>query len=446
VQPETEYAHSGDVSIAYQVLGDGPIDLIYAPGAVSNVEYSWHIPAMGAWWRRLAQFSRLIAFDKRGTGLSDRASGMPTLEERIDDMRAVMDAAGSDRAVLFGESDGAAMAALFAATYPARTIGLILYGAEARWSWAPDYPWGSHSGPRTPEAREELRQAWGTREFARQDLERFAPSVVGDPELERLWASWIRFSCTPADLEAYIAMGMETDVRHVLPTIAVPTLVLHRTEDRVVDVEAGRYTADRIPGARWVELPGEDHLGWWGDSEALAVEMERFVGELGAEVRFDRVLATVLFTDIVGSTEKAVELGDRGWHDLVERHHAVVRGQLGRFRGREIDTAGDGFFASFDGPARAIRCACAIREAVRDLGLEIRAGLHTGEVELADGRPRGIAVHIGARVAAKAEPGEVLVSNTVKDLVAGSGIDFDDCGSAELKGVPGEWRLYAVRS
>ncbi len=449
MRPETRYARSGDVSIAYQVLGDAAIDLVYVPGMISNVEYDWQVAAIGDWWHRLSSFSRLIVFDKRGTGLSDRSRGVATLEERIDDVRAVMEEAGSERAVVFGDSDGGAMATLFGATHPERTIGLILYGTIARGSWAADYPWGSK--PDDGRWMEEMRKTWGTVDHARQELRHFAPSVADDPDLVRVWASGIRFSATPGAFEALVAMNAEIDIRHVLPTVRVPTLVLHRTDDRAVSVDAGRYVAEQIPGARFVELPGEDHFAWWGDSKSLAAEIERFVCELGAEATFDRVLAdrvlaTVFFTDIVGSTEKAVELGDRGWHDLVERHHAVVRGQLGRFRGREIDTAGDGFFASFDGPARAIRCACAIRQAIRDLGLEIRAGLHTGEVELADGRPRGIAVHIGARVAAKAQPGEVLVSNTVKDLVAGSGIEFDDRGTAELKGVPGEWRLYAVRS
>ena len=442
--PETRYARSGEVSIAYQVVSEGPVDLLYAPGAASNVEYSWQIPAMASWWRRLAQFSRLIVFDKRGTGLSDRDHGMPTLEERIDDMRAVLDTAGSERAVVYGDSDGATMSILFAATYPERSIGLVLFGGEARWSWAPDYPWGTRP-ERLTGLREQLLEQWGSVDFARRDLERYAPSAPRDPELERAWASWIRFCCTPSNFHAYVLMNLENDVRHVLPSVAVPTLVLHRTGDRVVEVEQGRYLAERIPGARLVELPGDDHYPWFGDSETLARQIEGFVSGLGADAEVDRALATVLFTDIVGSTGRAAELGDRAWRELLERHHALVRGHLARFRGREIDTAGDGFFASFDGPARAIRCACALSGAVRDLGLEIRAGLHTGEVELAGDRPRGIAVHIGARVAALAAPGEVLVSSTVKDLVAGSGIEFEERGAVELAGVPGEWRLYAAR-
>jgi class 3 adenylate cyclase len=444
VQPETRYARSGEASIAYQVLGDGPIDLLYAPGAASNVEYSWQIPAIAGWWRRLAQFSRLIVFDKRGTGLSDRDHGMPTLEERIDDMRAVLDAARSERVVVYGDSEGATMSILFAATYPERTIGLVLFGGEARWAWAPDHPWGMRP-ERLATLRDDLARDWGTLEGARRDLASFAPSAPRDPELERAWASWIRFSCSPADYYAYVVMNMDNDVRHVLPAISVPTLVAHRTGDRVVSVEQGRYVAARIPGARWVELPGEDHYAWFGDSEALAREIERFVADLAADAEIDRVLATVLFTDIVDSTGKAAELGDRAWRELVERHHTLVRGHLARFRGREIDTAGDGFFASFDGPARAIRCACAVSDAVRELELEIRAGLHTGEVELGPDRPRGITVHIGARVAALAAPGEVLVSSTVKDLVAGSGLEFEERGTVELRGVPGEWRLFAVR-
>ena len=441
--PQTHYARNGDVAIAYQVVGDGPLDLVYAPAFVSNIEYSWQFPAIAAFWRRLAQFSRLIVFDKRGTGLSDQLSGVPTLEERIDDIRAVMDAVGSERAVVYGDSDGASMAALFAATYPDRTSGAILYGGVARETWAPDYPWGSRP-ERVPGALESMVRNWGTLELAQQDLRAFAPSVAGDPEIERLWASWIRFSARPAAVVALVEMNMEIDIRAVLPAIRVPTLVLHRRGDRVVSVEQGRYLAERIPGARLVELEGEDHYGWFGNSESIAAAVERFVSGLAAEAEFDRVLATVLFTDIVGSTAKAAELGDRGWRELLGAHHGIVRSHLARFRGREVDTAGDGFFATFDGPARAIRCAQSISEAMSGIDLPIRAGLHTGECELIGEKVGGIAIHIGARVAAEARPGEILVSSTVKDLVAGSGIRFADHGAMELKGVPGTWQLFAV--
>lgn len=298
---------------------------------------------------------------------------------------------------------------------------------------------------RADETLAELLERWGTQELADEDLRLFAPSVAREPEVRRWWASYLRFAATPAAFAELFRMSLDLDVRHVLPAIRVPTLVLHRSGDRVVRVEHSRYLAEHIPGPRYVEVPGQDHYFWFGDPEPIMAEIERFVSGLTGEGAFDRVLATVLFTDIVGSTKRAAALGDRAWRQLLEAHHGIVRSHLARFRGREIDTAGDGFFASFDGPARAVLCACAISEAVRGLGLEVRAGLHTGEVEVSGERPRGIAVHIGARVAALAGPGEVLVSSTVKDLVAGSGLEFVERGAVELEGVPGEWRLYAVR-
>ena len=446
--PETRYAKSGDVSIAYQVVGEGEHDMVLVPGYVSNVELAWEWGPWAHLYNRLAGLGRLIIFDKRGTGLSDRATGIAQLETRMDDVRAVMDAAGSKRAALIGVSEGVAMTLLFAATYPERTAAAVLYGsARPRATWAPDFP-------EAPTREEWLRlipegeQAFGTREGTERAIAWLAPSLRADEAFVDWWSRFQRQSASPSAIGQLARMNMEIDIRHVLPTIRVPTRFLHRI-DEGISIENSRYMAERVPGAELVELPGVDHAPFV-DPDQVVEPIEEFLRRVWGErawekTEIDRVLATVLFTDIVASTEKAVELGDREWHDLVERHHGLVRSQLARFRGREIDTAGDGFFATFDGPARAIHCACAISEAVRELGLEIRAGLHTGEVELAEDRPRGIAVHIGARVSAKAEPGEVLVSNTVKDLVAGSGIDFDDRGTAELKGVPGEWRLYAVR-
>jgi pimeloyl-ACP methyl ester carboxylesterase/class 3 adenylate cyclase len=435
--PETRYARSGDVSIAYQVLGEGPVDVVLVPGMISNVDYDWHEPRLAAFRRRLGRASRSIVFDKRGTGLSDHVRGVPTLEERMDDVRAVMDAAGSERAVVLGISEGGAMAVLFGATYPERAAGVILYGAYAHAKADPQ---------RLERMLEELPRRWGTREYAEEDLRLFAPSVAHEPELQRFWATWVRFAATPAAAADLSRMNAEIDVRHVLPTLRVPTLLLHRSGDRVVPLGRGQELAAAIPNARLVELPGTDHYPYFEQVDGFFAEVEGFVRGVAEEAAFDRVLSTVLFTDIVGSTERAVELGDRRWRELLEEHHALVRAHLGRFRGREIDTAGDGFFASFDGPARAVRCARSIVDSVRELGLEVRAGLHTGECELSGDRLRGLAVHIGARVAATAGPGEVVVSATVKDLVAGSGIVFDDRGEVELKGVPGAWRLFSVAS
>jgi class 3 adenylate cyclase len=434
VQPETRYTKSGDVHIAYQVVGDGPIDLVLVPGFVSHVEGWWEEPLCAGFFERLATFSRLLLFDKRGTGLSDRVAHVPTLEQRMADVRAVMEAAGSERAAVLGISEGGAMSALFAATYPERTSALVLYGTFAEFrSWVP-----------TPQHLEHFLRAidetWGTG----QSLPHFAPSVAEDPRFRRWWARHERLGASPGAAMELMRMNSEIDVRHVLPAIHVPTLVLHRTGDVTVSVEAGRYQAAQIPGARYVELPGVDHLPFVGDREAILNEIEEFLTGVRPAPEPDRVLATVLFTDIVGSTERAARLGDRGWRDLLRAHHAVVRRELARFRGREIGTAGDGFLATFDGPARGIRCADAIRDAIRQLGIEVRAGLHTGEIEILDDDVGGIAIHISARVVASAGPGEVLVSSTVRDLVAGSGIQFEDRGIHTLKGVPGEWRLLAV--
>lgn len=446
VQPETRYARSGDVSIAYQVVGEGPFDLVHVPPFVSHVELAWEVPGIAAFNRRLASFSRLIRFDKRGTGMSDPVSGAPTLETRMDDVRAVMDAVSSERAALFGVSEGGPMSALFAATYPDRVWALVLYGTFPRERWAHDYPWGVRDEEFRMALEEDERQ-WGTPEHAGEVARALAPSA--DEAGQRALATLLRQSASPGAAAALTRMNMDIDVRHVLPAIRVPTLILNRTGDSEFILRGSRYLAEHIVGARHVELPGSDHAISAGDTEVAADEIERFLREAWEaraweDAEQERTLATVLFTDIVGSTAKAVELGDGRWRELLESHHAVIRRSLARYRGRELDTAGDGFFASFDGPARAIRCACAISEGVRELGLQVRAGLHTGECEVVNGKMGGIAVHIGARVAAEAEPGEVLVSGTVRDLVAGSGIAFRERGATVLKGVPGEWRLFAV--
>ena len=444
MEPETRYALSGDVNIAYQVVGDGPFDVIFVPGFVTHVELQWRLPGMGDFIRGLGSFSRLIRFDKRGTGMSDPVSGAPSLETRMDDVRAVMDAVGSRRAAFYGLSEGAAMSILFAATYPERTAALVVRSCSPRTMWAPDFPWGRREEAYRREVNQAL-QVFGERAEAREAVRALG---MHDDDAVEAFIDYIRYGTSPGMLAALYRMNKEIDIRHVLSAVGVPTLVLHGSEDQIVPVEAGAYTARRIRSARFVEMPGMGHLAL-GASTRTQAEVERFltdVWQVGGweDIEPDRMLATVLFTDIVESTAKAVELGDRHWRELLERHNELVRRQLLRFRGREIDTAGDGFFATFDGPARAIRCACAITEGVRELGLSIRAGLHTGECEIADSNVAGIAVHTGARVAAQAGADEVLVSNTVKDLVAGSGIEFIDRGAHELKGIPGQWRLFAV--
>jgi pimeloyl-ACP methyl ester carboxylesterase/class 3 adenylate cyclase len=445
VPSETRYARSGDVSIAYRVAGDGPFDLVRVPGWVSDVELSWETPPFDEILPRLASFSRLIVFDKRGTGMSDRVSGAPTLETRMDDLRAVMDGAGSARAAVLGLSEGAPMSLLFAATYPERTTALVLIGGFARSRWAPDYPWGKTEEQERAE-REIFQGLFRSREDAEAAV-RTIGNYTGDEV--GLLADYYRRSASPGALEALRLMNSEIDVRHVLPAIRVPTLIIHGTGDTIAPIGGARYMADRIAGARLVEIPGgrQSMAGSELDRPLNAIELFlREVWDSGGwdDPGPDRVLATILCTDIVGSTQRAFEVGDRAWQELLQRHHELVRRQLARFRGREINTAGDGFLASFDGPARAIRCACAIVEGVQALGIEVRAGLHTGECELDGGRVAGIAVHMGARVAAEAGAGEVLVSSTVKDLVAGSELSFRDRGVHELKGVPGEWRLFAV--
>ena len=429
---DIRYARSGAVSIAYQVVGEGDIDLLYVPDYVSNLVYGWESPHWRRFYEQLAETFRLILFDKRGTGLSDLGGQFPALETRMDDVRAVLDAAESKNAVLLGSHDGCSMAALYAATYPERTRALAMFHPVAY------NPEGSSEEARTDLAR--LRDGWGTQELCDQILRDSEPSLYEIPAEREWFANWLRVGASPAVAYALNRAFFEIDLREILPAVRVPTLILYRPsllEPHALDVAA------RIPGAQTVRVSGEGYGGVYLSPE-IPEEVERFVaGESVPEVP-DTVLATMLFTDIVGSTAKAAELGDRAWRELLERHHELIRRQLVRFRGAELDVAGDGFFARFDGPARAVRCASTITEAVRELGLEVRAGLHTGECELMENKVGGIAVHIGARVAKEARPGEVLVSSTVKDLVAGAGLHFRERGVAQLKGVPDEWRLYAL--
>jgi class 3 adenylate cyclase len=447
MQPATRYAKSGDVNVAYQVVGEGPLDLVYVPGWVSHLDLNWEEPGPGRFLERLASFSRLILFDKRGTGLSDRVSPneLPTLEQRMDDVRAVMDAAGSEQASLFGASEGGPMCALFAATYPERVRSLVMYGSYARGFPDGDYPWATTRWATTPEDLEAMldvvEETWGE---PNELLGFWGPSIAEHERYKRWWSRYLRMSASPAAAVTLSRMNHQVDIRHVLPAIQAPTLLVHRAQDSLVLAEGSRYMAERIPDARFVELPGEDHLWFFGDQDALLDEVEQFLTGTRPVREPDRVLATVMFTDIVGSTERAAELGDQRWRELLASHEALVRMQLERFRGREVQMLGDGVLATFDGPARGIRCARTICDEVRSLGIEVRAGLHTGECEMRNGDIAGIAVHTGARVSAKASPGEVLVSSTVRDLVAGSGIEFQDRGVHRLKGVPGEWRLFSV--
>ena len=437
---ETRYAKSGDLRIAYQVHGDGPIDLLFAPGYLSHLEQNQWLPAYARFFERMASFSRLIVFDRRGTGLSDRILTLGSFEELMDDIGAVLDAVGSERAALLGGAEGGPMCALFAATYPERTSALVLGASYARRGWAPDYPWGldEETQQRILDGYEER---WGRPGFGARAI---APTLADDERFQTWYAQAQRFSGTPASAREWFRITMEIDIRDVLPAIRIPTLVIHRTGDRVIPIESGRYLAQHIPDAKLAELPGQDHFPFVGDMDAIVDEVEEF---LTGSRRFrepDRVLATVLFTDIVGSTVLAAELGDRRWTELLAEHHRIVKAELDRHRGKIVRVEGDGALATFDGPARGVNCAAAIQRALAPLGVEIRAGLHTGEIELTETGVEGIAVHIGARVVSLAEPGEVLASSTVKDLVVGSGIEFADRGRHELRGVPGEWQLYAV--
>ncbi|HEV2029926.1 MAG TPA: adenylate/guanylate cyclase domain-containing protein [Candidatus Dormibacteraeota bacterium] len=437
-RPTTRYAKSDDYSIGYQVVGDAPLDLVYVPGFVSHVEEAWEDPDFAHFLTRLASFSRLILFDKRGTGLSDRVpvNMLPTLEQRMDDVRAVMDAVGSERAALFGVSEGGPMSMLFATTYPERATALVLYGTYAKRVSDADYPWApTEAGHR--EFIATIEREWG----GPAHLESWAPSVADDARFKEWWGKYLRLGASPAAARAVLEMTMQIDVRSILPAIRIPTLILHRSGDRRIDVGGSRYLAAQIPDARYVELPGIDHLPWVGDADAIVDEIEEFLTGARHASEPARVLATVLFTDMVESTSRAVQLGDARWRILIRDHDRLVRAELTRFRGREIDRRGDGFLAIFDGPARAIRCAFAIVGRAHELGIQVRAGLHTGELEIMESGIAGIAVHTGARVMSLAGPDEVLVSSTVRDLVAGSGLSFSDRGTHELKGVPGSWHI-----
>jgi class 3 adenylate cyclase len=439
--PETRYARSSGAYIAYRIVGSGPVDLVLLQGGFSHVELQLEEPSFARFLGRLASFSRLIVLDVRGTGLSDRTMHLPTLEEQVDDVLAVLEAAGSERAALFGVGQGGVLASLFAAAHPDRATALVLFGTCARLIRAEGYPWG-----RAYEEFEGLLRftegGWGHGVA----LPALAPTMAGDESFKRWFAKLERLGASPGNMLALLQLHRDVDIRHVLPAIRVPALVLHRAGDAYREVGHGRYLAAHIPGAKYVELPGRDHLPYVGDQDAVLDEVEEFLTGVRRGPEPDRVLVTVLFTDIVGSTERAARAGDYRWRDLLDRHNTLVRRDLDHFRGREVDTAGDGFLATFDGPARAVRCARQIADTIPGLGLELRSGLHTGEIELAGDHIRGIAVHIGARVAALAGPREVLVSSTVKDLVAGSGIGFEDRGEHTLKGVPGTWRIFLAAS
>ncbi|MGI8632337.1 MAG: adenylate/guanylate cyclase domain-containing protein [Solirubrobacterales bacterium] len=435
----TQYAQSGELSIAYQLSGDGPLDLVFVCGFVSHQETLWEHPRPAHFARRMESFSRLLRYDKRGQGLSDRPASPPTLEESMDDLRAVMDAAGIERAALFGISEGGPLCQLFAATYPERVRAMVLYGTFARFTEAPDYESGVPAEA-LERFGEVLADDWG----GPAAIDLFAPSLADDSSFRSWWARLLRAGTSPQGATALMRLYATLDTRDVLPSIRVPTLVLHREADLLVAPAQGRYLAEHIPEARFVQLAGNDHLLFAGDQDAILDELEEFLTGIRHVPEPNRVLATVLFTDIVSSTETAAELGDRRWRELLESHDTLVRRQLERHRGRPVKSLGDGFLATFDGPARAIQCAREISDEVANLDLEIRAGLHTGECEAMGDDLGGLAVHIGARVAAKAGPSEVLVSSTVKDLVVGSAIEFAERGTHELKGVPGEWRLYAV--
>jgi len=438
--PQTRYARSGDINIAYQVFGAGAVDLVVVPGWVSCIDVFWEEPGFTRFHQRLGSFARVILFDKRGTGLSDRVTDTPTLEERMDDVRSVMDAVGSKRAALLGYSEGGPMCILFAVTYPERTEALITVGSFPRVAWAPDYPLG-----RTQEQQEEwtrvIRERWGEP----IGIETRVPSLANDARFSAWWAKLLRAGGSPTTALALSRMNYEIDVRHVLPSIRVPTLLLHPTRDQLVSVDCSRYMAERIPGAKLIEIDSDDHLPFLLRPNEIPDLVQEFLTGGRGVVDEDRVVKTVMFSDIVSSTELATKLGDARWSDLRDAHHAAVRRELEIYRGQEVDTAGDGFYAAFDGPARAVRCACAVRDSVKTLGLTSRVGLHTGECIVGGEKISGLAVHIGARVAGLAPAGKVLVSQTVKDLVAGSGLEFVDFGMHALKGVPDSWHLYSVR-
>jgi class 3 adenylate cyclase len=437
----TQYARSGDIHIAYQVHGQGPLDIVYVPGWVSHVELAWEEPTLARFLNRFASFARLITFDKRGTGLSDRVADdrLPTPEERMDDICVVMDAVGSKRAAFFGFSEGGVICALFAATYPERTSALALFGTFAKRIWSPDYPWAP-----TPEERQReyahIEREWGNL----MDLSHYIPSKMNDEAFVQRLATYLRRSASPGAAVTLLKMNTQLDITHVLPTIHVPTLVMHRTKDLDANIEEGRWLAERIPGARFVELPGADHLPWVGDQDSILDETQEFLTGARPEPEVTRVLATILFTDIVESTRHAHKLGDKAWKTLLEKHDRLCENCVERFRGQLIKRTGDGIHATFDGPGRAISCAREILDGSRELGVGIRAGLHTGECEIRGEETEGIAIHLAARVAALANSGEVLVSRTVRDLVAGSSLEFSDRGSHQLRGFSEEWQVYSV--
>ncbi len=440
--PRTRYAKSGELAIAYQVLGDGPPSLIVVPPGLSLMDAAWDEPALAGFWRRLSTFTRLVLLDKRGTGLSDRVEGVPTLEDRMDDVRAVMDAVGLDRAALLGGSEAGPITALFAATYPERVSALILINAIVKWAATDDFPW-AYSPEQIQTMFDYVERSWGSG-WSGEGW--FAPSLSGDMRA-REWVGRVELlTGTPTAMATTFAMNALIDVRPTLEAIAAPTLVLQRPADQVVDVHHGRFYADHIRESKYVEVPGVDHWWWVGDANSIVEEIEEFITGQRHVPDVDRVLKTLLFTDIVASTEQVSRLGDQSWRDLLDLHDGMIRSQLDRFQGQEINTTGDGFVACFDGPARAIHCAQAIVSGATELGMQVRAGIHTGECERRGQDLAGIAVHVAARVAAMARPDEVLVTGTVRDLVAGSGIDFDDRGEHSLKGVSGRWVLLAARA
>lgn len=436
--PQTHYAKKDGLHVAYQVFGEGPVDLVYAPGFVSHAEIYWEDTALTRWLEGLASFCRVIMFDKRGTGMSDRVADMPTLEERMEDVRMVMDAVGVERAAVSGVSEGGSLAMMFAASHPERCESLVLYGAFAKFtSWIATDEDFDH-------LVKYIDNQWGSG----LSMPFFAPSREGDAAFQHWWGRFERHAASPSAAINLMRMNREIDTSGILSTIQVPTLVIHRKDDSLIDVDGGRFLADHIPGARYEEISGSDHLPMTGDNTNYILELyEEFItGTKATTVEFDRVLSTVLFTDIVNSTKNVEAMGDQRWREILNAHDAAVRQELHRFRGNEVKALGDGFLMTFDGPARAIRCALAICKAVKHLGIEVRTGLHTGELELSERDVRGIAVHIASRVAGLADPGKTLVSRTVKDLVAGSGITFEDAGSHELKGVPESWHLFEVVS
>ena len=437
--PETRYTKAGNINIAYQVVGDGPIDIVLVPGWISNIDVFWEDPAMVRFLNRLASFSRLILFDKRGTGLSDRVTDTPMLEERMEDVNAVLDAVGSKEAVLAGYSEAGTMVALFAATYPERTHSIIMIGSFARRIRTDDYPFGA--APESYQAFiKEIESNWG----GPVGMEARVPSKVHDEQFKSWWSKFLRMGASPSTAGAITRMNMEVDVRTILPSIKVPALIIHADGDLVIGLDHGKYLAENIPNARLVVVRTDDHIPWIGAPNKILAEIEEFVTGDRTTREVQRVLSTLMFTDIVDSTQKATNLGDQQWADLLASHDQAIRHELSIYRGKEIDTAGDSFFASFDGPARALHCANAISQSVKKIGLSVRIGVHIGECELRGNTLAGIAVHIASRISALAAADQILVSRTVKDLVAGSGISFNDFGSHQLKGVPDPWQLYEV--